>query len=209
MSEGRFITIEGGEGAGKSTQVELLVRALRAADIDTLATREPGGTPGGEDIRKLLTSGDVGRWEPMSETLLHLAARREHVSKSIRPALDAGRWVVSDRFTDSTVAYQGYGHGLGAELVARLSELAIGGLVPDLTLILDLPVAEGLARAEARRGDEDRYERMDAAFHERLRAGYLEIAEREPARCRVIDARADVEAVQAAIRAVVAERLGV
>ncbi len=209
MSRGRLITIEGGEGAGKSTQVRLLGAGLSARGIDVLLTREPGGAPGAEDIRKLLTAGDVERWDAMSEALLHFAARRENLAKTIRPALKAGRWVVSDRFADSTMAYQGYGHGLGREKVARLHELAIGNFKSSLTLILDLPVSLGLKRAKGRAGGEDRYERMDRDFHERLRAGFLEIAAAEPGRCVVIDAGGGIETVRAAVWAAVAERLGV
>ncbi len=209
MAGGRFITIEGGEGVGKSTHARLLRERLEAHGIETVATREPGGAPGAEDIRKLLVDGEVGRWDAICEALLHFAARREHLTKTIRPALESGRWVVSDRFADSTMAYQGYGHGLGRETVAQLQELAIGDFAPDLTVLLDLPVAEGLARAAARAGGADRYERMDAAFHERLRAGFLEIAAAEPERCVIIDAGAEKETVRAEIWAAVRARLGV
>jgi dTMP kinase len=207
VSRGRFITIEGGEGAGKSTQARLLCTRLEARGIEVLATREPGGAPGAEQIRQLLTRGETGRWQPMSEALLHFAARCEHLNATVRPALASGRWVVSDRFADSTTAYQGYGHELGAKAVARIYALVIGDFAPDLTLILDLPVEEGLARAHARAGDEDRYERMDRGFHERLRQGFLEIAKGAPERCVVIDATADADAVAAAVWAAVQARL--
>jgi dTMP kinase len=207
VSRGRFITIEGGEGAGKSTQCRLLCTGLEARGIEVLATREPGGAPGAEEIRQLLTRGETGHWQPMSEALLHFAARCEHLDTTVQPALASGRWVVSDRFADSTTAYQGYGHELGAEAVARIYELVIGDFAPDLTLILDLPVEEGLARAHARAGDEDRYERMDRSFHERLRKGFLEIAKGAPERCVVIDATADADAVAAAVWAAVQARL--
>ena len=206
MARGKFITLEGGEGAGKSTQAELLGGGLRQAGLPTRVTREPGGAPGAEDIRELLVTGAVGRWDPMTEALLHCAARREHLTKTITPALDAGTWVVSDRFADSTMAYQGYGHGLGRQVVEGLNELVLGTFAPDLTLVLDLPVDDGLGRAVA--GPEDRYERMGRDFHQRLRDGFLEIAGREPGRCAVIDAGAGVDEVQAAIRAVVRQRLG-
>lgn len=211
MARGRFITLEGGEGAGKSTQVRRLAATLAARGIDVVSTREPGGSPGAEEIRALLVSGGTGRWEPVTELLLHVAARRDHVERLVRPALDAGRWVLSDRFADSSVAYQGHGHGLGPDLVARLHALAIGGFRPDLTVVLDLPVATGMARARSRAGGpgaaEDRYERMGTAFHERLRAGFLDIAAREPGRCVVVDAGAPPDEVEARIRAVVEERL--
>jgi dTMP kinase len=206
MTRGRFITFEGGEGAGKTTQVRLLAEALRAAGIQVVETREPGGSPGAEQIRELLIHGATERWEPMTEALLHFAARAEHLRHRVKPALEAGRWVLSDRFTDSTMAYQGYGLGLGREPVDRLRELVVGALDPDLTLILDLPVAEGLRRAAGRRDGGERYERMGRDFHQRLREGFLDIARREPGRCVVIDAGGAVEQVQDAVRAAVWQR---
>ncbi|MBM3566055.1 MAG: dTMP kinase, partial [Alphaproteobacteria bacterium] len=182
----RFITFEGGEGAGKSTQVKRLAEQLRARSIDPVLTREPGGCPGAEDIRTLLVTGEPGRWSPLTEALLNYAARREHLDRTILPVLKAGRWVISDRFADSTVAYQGYGHGLGAEAIDRIHALVVGDFAPDLTLILDIPVDEGLKRAAARPGSETRYERMAGGFHERMRRGFLEIAGREPDRCVII-----------------------
>ncbi len=202
-SRGKFITFEGGEGAGKSTQVSLLARALEEKGLEVVETREPGGSPGAEEIRALLVSGAVGRWEPMTEALLHYAARREHLAKRVRPALAQGQWVISDRFADSTMAYQGYGQGLDRGLIADLHRLVVGDFAPDLTLILDLPVEQGLRRAARRDGDggaETRYERMDRAVHERLRAGFLEIARLAPERCAVIDATGDEKAVHGAVR---------
>jgi len=209
MTRGRFITLEGGEGAGKSTQIRLLADALSACGIDVVLTREPGGSQGAEEIRALLVSGETGRWGPITEALLHTAARRDHLERTVWPALDAGRWVICDRFFDSTMAYQGYGLGLGRDLIAALQATALGDFRPDLTLILDLPVETGLFRANARRGGEDRYERMDLDFHRRLRDGFLDIAKREPTRCAVIDAAHPVESVQAAILDTVTRRLGV
>lgn len=203
----RFITFEGGEGAGKSTQVKRLAERLRAATIDPVLTREPGGCSGAEDIRALLVQGEPGRWSPLTEALLNYAARREHLDRTILPALKAGRWVISDRFADSTVAYQGYGHGLGAEIIAKIHALVVGDFAPDLTLILDIPVKAGLERAVARAGNETRYERMDGGFHERMRQGFLDIARREPKRCAVIDAGRDADAVAADIWAAVQSRL--
>lgn len=208
MSNGKFITLEGGEGAGKSTQVRLLCEAVAAAGIDAVGTREPGGSPGAEAVRKLLLHGAEDGWTAMTEALLHFAARREHLDKTILPALARGSWVISDRFADSTMAYQGYGQGLGRQTVQRLYDLVVGDFRPDLTIILDLPVAEGFARADGRRQDRDRYERMDLGFHERLRQGFLDIAESEPERCRIIDASGDVESVHAAIMAVVRAHFG-
>ena len=209
MTRGRFITLEGGEGAGKSTQIRLLADALIACRRKDVLTREPGGSPGAEEIRGLLVSGETGRWGPVTEALLHTAARRDHLERTVWPALEAGHWVICDRFFDSTMAYQGYGLGLGRELIATLQGAALGDFRPDLTLILDLPVEDGLARAAARRGGEDRYERMDIAFHHRLRDGFLDIAAREPERCAIIDAAHPVETVQAAIMDCVTHRLGV
>lgn len=200
---GRFITLEGGEGAGKSTQIAGLAKRLEEAGIDVITTREPGGAPGADTIRSILVSGDTDRWDPMSEALLNFAARREHLIRTIWPALERGHWVLSDRFADSTMAYQGYGHGIDRELIAALYRAAVGDFHPDLTLMLDLPVAEGLRRANERNGAagaaEDRYERMDVDFHERLRAGFLAIAAAEPERCVVIDATGGPDNVAASI----------
>ena len=207
MTPSRFITFEGGEGAGKSTQVKRLAGRLRELKIDPVLTREPGGCPGAEDIRALLVQGEPGRWSALTETLLHYAARREHLDRTILPALKDGRWVISDRFADSTVAYQGHGHGLGAETIDKIHALIVGDFAPDLTLILDIPVAQGLKRAAARTGNETRYERMDGGFHERMRQGFLAIARREPKRCVVIDAADDVDAVAGAVWAAVESRL--
>lgn len=208
MARGRFITLEGGEGAGKSTQITLLKDALEAAGHTVLTTREPGGSPGGEEIRNLLVNGDTHRWEPLSEALLNYAARHEHLCKVIEPALKEGTWVICDRFADSTMAYQGYGHGMDRETIRRLHRLIVGDMAPDLTLILDMPVETGLRRANSRGEGEDRYERMGLEFHNRLRDGFLEIAKKDPMRCEVIDATGDIGAVAMAIHDVVASKLG-
>lgn len=213
---GRFITLEGGEGAGKSTQVKRLAAKLEASGIAVVQTREPGGTPGAEAIRQLLVTGDPARWDAMTETLLHYAARRAHVEKTVRPALARGAWVVSDRFADSTMAYQGYAGSVGRDAVAALHRLVLGEFTPDLTLILDLPVEQGLQRAQARHAAqasaqasgtvEDRYERMGLAFHETLRRAFHDIAAREPQRCRIIDAAGSPDAVADALWQAVAAR---
>jgi len=194
-ARGHFITLEGGEGAGKSTQIARLKDALHAKCIDVRVTREPGGTDGGDQIRELLVNGDTNRWEPLTEALLNYAARHEHLQKVITPALNAGTWVLCDRFSDSTMAYQGYGHGMDREVIRRLHRLIMGDVTPDLTLIFDMPVELGLERAHARGEGEDRYERMGVDFHQRLRDGFLDIAKKDPARCKVVDAAADMDTV--------------
>ncbi len=207
MDGGKFITLEGGEGAGKSTQLGVLAKFLRARGLEVLATREPGGAPGADAVRRLLVEGAPERWDATSEALLHFAARRAHLVDTVWPALAAGSWVLSDRFADSTMAYQGYGHGLGREPVEALYRMVVGDFAPDMTLILDLPPEAGLARAAGRRGSrETRYERMALDFHERLRQGYLDIARRDPQRCVVVDATRPVAAVRDDIQRLVAER---
>lgn len=206
-SIGRFITLEGGEGAGKSTQIARLSDWLRQKGRTVVTTREPGGSPGAELIRKLLVEGPAERWDGTTEALLHFAARRDHLRSTVWPALKRGDWVISDRFADSTVAYQGHGHALDRGMLERLYEVAVGDFRPDLTLVLDLPIEAGLARAAARRGSETRYESLPKAFHERVRRGFLDIAKREPGRCVVIDATQGIDAVAAAIAQAVAQRL--
>lgn len=212
---GRFITLEGGEGAGKSTQVKRLAAELARRGIEAVQTREPGGTAGAEAIRALLVSGDTGRWDAMTETLLHYAARRDHVERTIKPALQRGIWVISDRFADSTMAYQGYAGGLGPEKVTAIHRLVLGDFHPDLTVMLDLPVETGLARAHGRLSGqpqlghmEDRYERMGVEFHDTLRRAFHDIAAKAPQRCRLIDATGDVDEVGGAIWNAVAAHFG-
>lgn len=205
MTAGKFITLEGGEGSGKSTQVAALAAALRGDGREVIETREPGGSPGAEAIRELLIHGESARWDAKSETLLHFAARRDHLRTTVWPALERGVWVISDRFADSTMAYQGYGHRLDPDRLIRLYALTAGDFFPDLTLIIDLPVEEGLKRAQAR-GGADRYERMGRDFHERIRNGFREIAERDPERCFLIDGSGDADTVAAAIANAVADQ---
>ena len=195
MAKGRLITFEGVEGAGKSTQLQRLGDALNRAGVDVVRTREPGGSPAAEEIRKMLVSGETQRWVPKTELLLHIAARVEHVASIVSPALLRGSWVVCDRFHDSTVAYQGHGHKLGTDMIDQLHQLLFGAFQPDLTLVFDLPVNIGLERTKRRGGGEDRYERMEMEFHERLRHGFLEIADRHLDRCAVIDAAKDEDEV--------------
>lgn len=209
MSQASFITFEGGDGAGKTTQVAMLRDALAAENHTVVTTREPGGSPGAEAIRALLVSGEIDRWDAITEAMLHFAARRDHVRQLVRPALEKGSWVISDRFADSTIAYQGYGQGADLEALARLQNLALDDFAPDLTLVLDLPVERGLARADARGDAKSRYERMDQAMHERLRQGFLQIAKDAPKRCAVIDADRDADAVHHDVVAAVRARLHV
>jgi dTMP kinase len=209
MVRGKFITFEGGEGAGKSTQLKRLAARLQAEGREVVATREPGGSPGAESIRELVLKGHADRWSPVTETLLMYAARRDHIERVIRPALARGAWVVCDRFADSTRAYQGAAGGTDPELIAALETFILEEVRPDLTLVFDLPVAAGLARAHARAGAEMRFESKGEAFHQRLRDGFLAIARAEPARCAVIDADQPLEAVEAAVWRAVQDRLAV
>lgn len=209
MSRGRFITFEGGEGAGKSTQLQRLVARLRAAGLEVVATREPGGSPGAESIRALVLNGSADRWSPVTETLLMYAARRDHIERVIRPALDRGAWVVCDRFADSTRAYQGVAGGADPALIAALETHVLEDVRPDLTLVFDFPPQAGLARAMARPGAEMRFESKGMGFHERLREAFLAIAEAEPDRCAVIAADDTIEAVEAAVWATAQARLAV
>jgi dTMP kinase len=207
VTRGTFISFEGGEGAGKSTQIRRLADRLRADGADVVLTREPGGSAGAEQIRELILNGDADRWSPVTETLLMYAARRDHVERVIRPALQRGAVVLCDRFFDSTRAYQGAGGDAPVSLIKSLEEHVLGGAIPDLTLIFDLPPTVGLARAAAR-GGEARFESKGLGFHERLAAGFLEIARREPQRCVVIEAAGDIEAVEADVWSAVSSRLG-
>jgi dTMP kinase len=204
---GRFITLEGGEGAGKSTQAARLADWLKAQGISVLLTREPGGSRRAEALRELLLSGAVAPFGAEAEALIFAIARAEHLVETVRPALGAGAWVISDRFLDSTWAYQGSA-GAAPEVLKHLDAIAVGESRPDLTLILDLPPELGLARIRNRNSVPDRFETDALRAHKARRQAYLEIAAREPRRCVVIDASVgDVEATEA-IRAAVAERLG-
>lgn len=207
MAKGVFITFEGGEGAGKSTQLRLLSDHLARNGHDVIRTREPGGSPAAEEIRNLLVTGRADRWSPLAETLLFYAARVEHWREVIEPALASGKTVLCDRFTDSTIAYQAYAGGLPRASIEQLHALVLPGVAPDLTLILDMPVEAGLVRAAARNGSENRFEAKGTAFHEKLRSGFLDIARREPVRCVVIDAQGTVDDVQSRIQDALRKRL--
>jgi dTMP kinase len=203
-----FITLEGGEGTGKSTQGKRLAAQLQASGIANVLTREPGGSPGAEEIRKLLVEGEPGRWDALTEALLMFAARADHVARTIRPALESHKWVISDRFTDSSYVYQGVGRGMRPGKIAEIENVVLDGFEPDLTLILDLPVQEGLKRAKARNGNETRFEKFDVDFHQRLRAGFHEIAKANPTRCVLIDASGSEDQVAQAIWREVQSRFG-
>ena len=211
MTSGKFITFEGGEGAGKSTQARLLAERLRAAGHDVVETREPGGTKRGEEIREYLLSGAAKGFGPTGEAVLFSAARDHHVNELIRPALERGEWVLCDRFSDSTAAYQGAAGGVKPALVRALERVAVGDTVPDLTLILDMPPEAGLKRVAERNGESeiasDRFESMELRFHEALRACFLQIAEEAPQRCVVIDAQQAESAVAEDVWEAVVDRL--
>jgi dTMP kinase len=198
VSEGRFITLEGGEGVGKSTQARALAAALRARGHDVVETREPGGSPGAEAIRALLLEGTADRWTSGAEALLFAAARADHVARTIRPAVERGAWVVCDRFLDSSLAYQGGADGIGDKKLRVLHEVGSGGLLPDRTLLLALPETEALARANARdRDGGDRFGARDAGYHADVARAFQVLAEAEPERFRIVDASGTAEAVTA------------
>ena len=206
---GRFITFEGGEGSGKSTQIKALAERLKAAKRRTIVTREPGGSPGAEIIRHLVLSGMGKLLGPDAETLLFAAARDDHVHTLIQPALNQGIWVLCDRFSDSTRVYQGRLGQVSSGLLNAMERVTIGALRPDLTFILDVPVEIGLQRAAVRRGTgaPDRFEAEDVKFHQELREAYRQIAQSEPQRCVLIDATAAPDAVAATVWAALRERL--
>jgi len=205
---GRFITFEGGEGSGKSTHIKILADRLNAAKLRVIVTREPGGSPGAEIIRHLVLSGMGKLLGPDAETLLFAAARDDHVRTVIKPALNQGIWVLCDRFSDSTRAYQGRLGRVAPELLNAMERVIIGDLKPDLTIILDVPVELGMQRAAARRGTgaPDRFEAEDIRFHQELRDAYRQIAAHEPHRCVLIDANADASTVAANIWAALRDR---
>jgi dTMP kinase len=208
VARGRFLSIEGGEGAGKSTQVRRLADDLRARGIDVIVTREPGGSEGGEAIRELLMQGEVKRWSSHTEALLFAAARADHVEKVIQPAIGIGTWVISDRFIDSSRAYQGVAGGIDDAAVLALHGFGSRGLLPDRTLVLEVPPEIGAERAAARDGAAaDRFAARERAFHDDVAAAFRRFAAAEPDRVRLIDARGDVDTVAASVIEAVADLL--
>lgn len=205
---GRFITLEGGEGAGKTTLAASLAEAFGKTGREVVLTREPGGTPGAEALRALLVEGETGRWSPMAETLLMFAARVDHVERLIAPALARGAAVICDRFTDSTRAYQGAAGGVALEQIEAIRTAALGDFEPDLTFIVDLDPAEGLARTRTRGETVTRFERQPDAFHAALRQAFLDIARLAPERCVVLDGSKPADTVAAEARAAIADRFG-
>lgn len=204
---GKFISFEGGEGSGKSTQLRLLVVAFEKSGLPFLATREPGGSAGAEKIRSLLVSGEVDSWDALTETILFNAARADHINKLVKPALAQGKTVICDRFLDSTIVYQGIGKGLGTDYIKNLHHMLFGNFMPDLTIILDIKPEDGLARASKRVSDENRFEKHNIEFHQKIRAGFLKIAEMEQGRCVVLDANQDVEKLHKQIIETISSRL--
>jgi dTMP kinase len=207
IARGRFITLEGGEGAGKSTQAQRLAARLRDRGFETVLTREPGGSPLAERIRGVILSGAVAPLGPAAEAVMFSAARIDHLEKTIRPALARGAWVICDRFSDSTRAYQGALGNLEPRFLRDLERVTIGATRPDLTLVVDVPAEAGLTRARARSSVVDRFEAEGLAFHEALRKAFLDIAAGEPERCAIIDGSTDADAVEGAVWAVVEQRL--
>jgi dTMP kinase len=206
ISPSRFIAIEGVDGAGKGVQSRLLRDALHGAGIDVLLTREPGGSPGAEEIRQLLVQGETDKWSPIEELLLIYAARRSHLTQTIWPALAQGRWVISDRFADSSRAFQGFAGGLGLPAVDAIHNFVVGDFAPDLTLVLDLASDVSLSRAHARGGKEDRFEKKGAAYQQKVREGFLYLAREHPLTHVVIDASSQIDVVSRQILRHVAER---
>ena len=209
MTQGRFITLEGGEGAGKTTLAKALAAGLQARGFETLITREPGGTPNAEALRHLLVEGETGRWSPLAETLLLYAARADHVERLINTALDSGKWVICDRFSDSTRAYQGAAGGLAAERIAQIDAACLDGFGPDLTFMVDLDPEQGLERTRTRGEEATRFERQPGAFHHALRQAFLEIANAEPDRCVILDGAQSPDIVFERAMMVIQDRLEV
>jgi dTMP kinase len=210
LSRGHFITFEGGEGAGKTTQVQLLKNFLENKGLSVVLTREPGGSPAAERLREALLGlpEKLGSWTADTECLIHFAARCQHIADVIEPALSKGHWVICDRFTDSTIAYQGYASGVDQSRIRSLQHWALKDFEPDLTIILDLPVEAGLSRAASRGSASDIYERRTKEFHNAVRKGFLDIAAKNPTRCYLVNADQDASVVAASIRQAIDKRFG-
>ncbi|MDY6983765.1 MAG: dTMP kinase [Pseudomonadota bacterium] len=208
FAKGRFIAIEGVDGAGKGVQSRRLRDELEGSGVNVLLTREPGGSPGAEEIRNLLVQGTADRWDAMTELLLIYAARRDHLAKTIKPALQQGRWVISDRFADSSRAFQGIAGGLGLDTVEAVHAQVVGDFAPDLTIVLDLDPEQSLARTVARGGNEDRFEKKGLEYQQQVRGAFLHLAQRSPRTHVLIDAGRSVDEVAHDVLRVVTERLG-
>lgn len=206
---GQFISFEGGEGSGKSTQLKLLNAAFEKSGLPYVSTREPGGSAGAERIRALLVSGETDSWDALTETLLFIAARADHVNRLVTPALTEGKTVICDRFFDSTLVYQGIGKGLGEAYIKSLHNIVFGNFMPDLTIMLDISPEDGLARAGARPGGENRFEQLDIEFHRKIRAGFLAVAKRDSKRCVVLDATQEAAVLHQQIVEVINIRCGI
>jgi len=204
-----FITFEGGEGSGKTTQIHILFKELLKRGVDVIHYREPGGTRGAEIIRKLLVRGAKKKWTPTAEALLMSAARAELVEKRIVPQLKQGTWVLCDRYTDSTIAYQGFGHNLGYKPIEALNRFTVGVLIPDLTFVFQIAPELGLSRTTQREGDENRFEKFDLPFHRRVAEGYAEILQQNPDRCVPINGLLDVSMISDNILQTVKQRFGI
>lgn len=208
MPRGQFITLEGGEGAGKSTQLARLSDAMKRCGIDHVTTREPGGSEGAEAIRALIVQGEAGRWDAVTETLLLMAARHAHVTEVISPALAEGKWVLCDRFIDSTLVYQGFSKGVDSDWLIQCHRLIFGNLMPDLTLYFDIDPAEGLTRTAARNSTEHRFESMPLSFHQRIREGFRHLAKTQPTRIRTINAAESLDKVHENVLTIINTQLG-
>lgn len=208
MRPGVFISFEGGEGCGKSTQTALLCKAFESADLPFISTREPGGSKGAEKIRQLLVSGDVDSWDADTETVLFYAARMDHMNRMVKPAMAEGKHVICDRFVDSTRVYQGVGKGIAPQFIEMLHHLTLGNVMPELTIICDIDPQIGLKRAHARQDNETRFESMELDFHQRIRNGFLSIAKDEPVRCVVLDASHDIKSLHEEIISLINKRFG-
>ena len=206
---GKLITFEGGEGTGKTTQIDALTSKLKKIlSKNIISTREPGGTEAGEKIRSILVESSKKSLDPNTELMLICAARHEHINKIILPALNKGKWVCCDRFIDSTIAYQGFGHQLGKDIINKINNIFSFKCIPDLTFIFDIDPYKGIKRTEKRQNSEDRFEKMDISFHERVRLGFLDIAKNNSERCIVIDAELEINDIAEKVWKIILDKFG-